>query len=244
MLRILILSAVILSITSCSKHSEQDDLASAQACLDNLPVGDYAGANACLAMTKDYTSQQAEILKCSIIITSGGVMEDKIITAYNAFKDSTQTNKTAAYMAALALTYPDVDTGYTKALEADPHCQATNINGFKYLSGLIVAGSFMAKVTGGAIDVTNPNAAQTAINTLIANCVTTPQASCTDNIGALGASVTSLAGSYCGTNGADPNVCSQVNSAVGSGTSSSDVGQAMLCYLNGKTYSTTDHLCH
>src|SRR5665213_2341780 len=137
------LCLIFMSAVACTKHSESDDLSQAQACLDNVPQGDFNAANACLPLTKDYTSQEAMILKCSIIITSGGLMEDKVVKAYNAFKDDTQTNKTAAYMAALSLGFPDITQGYAKALQADPFCQATNINGYKYLSGLIVAGSFM-----------------------------------------------------------------------------------------------------
>jgi hypothetical protein len=239
------LGLILLSAFACTKNTEQDDLSQAQACLDNVPQGDFDAANACLPLTKDYTSQEAMILKCSIIITSGGLMEAKVIAAANAFKDTTQTNQTAAYMAALSLDYPDINTGYTKALQADPFCQATNIAGYQYLSGLIVAGTFMEKVVG-SIDITNPSAAQAAVTTLLADCVgASPSATCTDNISALGGATASLANSYCSTTGANASVCSQVNGAVNSaGSDPSNVGKALLCYLNKQTYSPTDGLCH
>jgi len=244
MSRFLVAITVSLIAVSCSKNSESDDLSQAQACLDNVPLGDYSAADACLPMVKDYTSQQAMILRCSIIITSGGLMEDQIDKAYNAFTDSSQTNKTAAYMAALSLYYPTIDDGYTKALQAQPYCNATGINGYKYLASLIVSGTFMSKVAG-SIDITDPTAAQTAITNLVNDCVTTPTPSCTNNIASLGSSVTTLAQSYCSTSGADANVCTQVNSAVSAaGDDPSTVGKAMLCYLNHTTYSPTDGLCH
>jgi hypothetical protein len=240
-----ILCVGMLSALSCTKGSESNDLSQAQKCLDNIPEGDYDAANTCLAMVKDYTSQQAEILRCSIILTSGGLMEDKIIKSYNAFKnDNSQTNKTAAYMAALALTYPDVDGGYSKALQADTYCQASNVKGLQYLSGLVVAGSFMNKVAG-SIDITDPNAAQNAINTLITDCVTSPQSSCTDNIDTLGGAVENLANSYCNQSNADPNVCNQVTGAIDSSGGTTDAaGRALLCYLSNKTYITSDGQCH
>jgi len=243
-----ILCVGLFSALSCSKGSESNDLAKAQKCLDDVPNGDYDGAKNCLSLVKDYTSQQAEILRCSILLASGGLMEDKIVKAANTFKnDSSQTNKTAAYMAALALTYPTPSDGYDTAVNADQYCQATNIKGYQYLSGLVVAGSFMNKIAGGAtgIDITDPNAAQNAINTLIADCVTTPTATCTDNIGALGGAAENLANSYCNQSNADPNVCNQVNGAItSSGGSQEAAGQALLCYLNNKTYSASDGQCH
>ena len=233
-----------LSAASCAKNAEKDDLASAQACLDAVPVGQPSKADACLPMVKDYSSQQAMILKCSIIMTSGGLMENKVVKAYNALNDATQTNKTTAFMAALALDNPDINAGYTKAVQADAFCQATGVTGLQYISGVIVSGTFMNKAVGG-IDVTNPAAAQTALNTLIANCVTTPIASCTTDIPAMGASVTTLAGSYCSGSNPDQSVCAQVNSAVtAAGSDPTNVGKAMLCYLNKKTFSLSDGLCH
>ncbi|MGZ6480211.1 MAG: hypothetical protein ACXWQE_12960 [Bdellovibrionales bacterium] len=239
-----LLAVAFFSAASCSKKSEKDDLADAQACLDAVPPTEPGKADACLPLVKDYTSQQAMILKCSIVMTSGGLMEGKIVKAYNALKDDTQTNKTAAYMAALCLDYPDIDTGYTKALQADTYCQATGVSGLKYISGVIVAGTFMSKIAG-AIDISTPTAAQTALNTLITNCVTTPTQSCTDNIPALGTTVINLAGSYCSGSNADQGVCTQVTSAVTSaGGDSTNVGKAMLCYLNNKTFNPADGLCH
>jgi hypothetical protein len=241
-----IFCALLLSVTliSCQKKGEADDLAKAQACLDAVPLGEPSKADDCLPMVKDYTDQQAMILKCAIVMTSGGLMEDKIIKGYNALKDDTQTNKTAAFMAALALDKPDLNTGYTKALEANGYCQASGVKGLQYLGGVIVAGTFMNKIAG-AIDVSDPTQAQTAITNLINQCVTTPAASCTDDLPALGAAVTGLAGSYCGGATADQDVCGQVNSAVAAaGGSSTNVGKAMLCYLNKKTFSAADGLCH
>jgi hypothetical protein len=241
-----IFCALLLSFTlvSCQKKGEQDDLAKAQACLDAVPVGQPSKADDCLAMVKDYTDQQAMILKCSIVMTSGGLMEDKVIKAYNALKDDSQTNKTAAFMAALCLDNPTIDDGYTKALLADSYCQQTGVSGLKYISGLIVTGTFMNKVAG-AINISNPTAAQTAITNLVGQCVTTPAASCTDNLPALGSAVIGLAGSYCAGSNADQNACSQINSAVAAaGSDTTAVGKALICYLNNKTYSPADDQCH
>jgi hypothetical protein len=58
--------------------------------------------------------------------------------------------------------------------------------------------------------------------------------------------VTNLAGSYCGqSSNAGSDVCTQVNSAVtAAGGDPTNVGAAMLCYLNKQTYSPADGKCH
>lgn len=245
-----LLGFVFIITTSCAKKVEADDLAKAQECLDQVPVGQPGRADACLPLVKDYTSQQAMILKCSIIMTSGGLMEDKEVKAFNALKDDTQVNKTAVFMSMLSLDYPDINTAYTKALQADAFCQATGVVGFKYLSGVIVAGTYMNKViaslSGTPIDINNPTAITNAVTDLLNQCggVLVPPASCTADLPALGAVVQNLAGSYCTTAEADPNVCIQINNAVdASGGSSTNVGQSLFCYLNHKTYNAATGLC-
>jgi hypothetical protein len=240
----LILLSAVAATSSCSKDTEADDLAKAQKCLDEVPDSNPVAAEDCLPLVKDYTSQQAMILKCSILMTSGGLIESKIVKGYNALKDDTQTNKEAAYMAALCLDKPDVNAGYTKAVQADVYCQASGVSGLKYISGVIVAGSFMNMVTGG-IDIAVPTAAQDAIDTLISDCVTSPSTTCTDNLPALGSTVIGLADSYCAGSNAEEGICTQITDAVdAAGGDTSAVGKALLCYLNKKTYNPGDGLCH
>jgi hypothetical protein len=242
-LLVLALGLILSTAVSCKK-TEADDLADAQACLDKVPESDPAQADLCMAKINEYTSQQAMILKCAITLASGGLMENKILKAYNALKDDTQTNKNAAFMAALTLDVPDINTGYDKAVKADGYCQQTGISSYKYLSGVVLAGTFMSKIAG-SIDITNPSAAQTAVTNLINQCVTAPTSTCTDNLPALGGAVTNLAGSYCVGSNADQNVCGQINSAVNAaGSDPTNVGKALLCYMNNKTFNPADGLCH
>jgi hypothetical protein len=244
------LGAALLLSTGCTKKQESDDLASAQKCLDQVPPGQPSQADECLALVKDYSSQQANILRCAIIMVSGGLMEDKVVKAYNALKDTTQTNKTASFMAVLSLDNPTVDEGYTKAIEADVYCQSSGVNGLKYISGLVVAGTYMnltiQNLTGTGIDINNPAAINTAVTSLISQCGgTSPPATCSSDLATLGTTVTNLSGSYCSSSSADDGVCSKIDSAVTSaGSNPAAVGQALFCYLNNKTYSQADGLCH
>ena len=112
--------ALVLSswaLISCEKN-ESDDINKAQKCLDEVRESNPDDALKCLEFVKAYDSQQANILKCSIYISSGGLMETKITKGYNILKDSSQTNKSASFMAVLALDYPTVSAGYDKAVLA------------------------------------------------------------------------------------------------------------------------------
>jgi hypothetical protein len=241
-----VLAALILTTLSCSKNEEPNDLAKAQACLDAVPGNDPGKASDCFTYVEKYSSQQASILKCAILMTSGGLIEKKVVNAYNALKDDSQTNKAASFMAVLSLDVPDVNTAYGTAKKADVYCQESGVPGLRYISGLIVAGTAMAQMIGTPIDTTNPAAINTAITNLVNHCggATTLPADCQANIATIGASATVLAGTYCATPEADNSVCSQVNAAVASaGGSDAVVGQALFCYLNHLTYNATTQKC-
>jgi hypothetical protein len=244
-----LISVVALAFaTSCKTNQENDDLAKAQKCLDE--VTDPSQAESCLTMVGDYSSQQALVLKCGIILTWGGLMENKVIAAYNALKDNSQTNKAASFMAAIALDKTDINVGYARAQQADPYCQATGVPGLKYLSGVILAGSYMnvsiAAVTGSPVDITDPAALNTAVNDYITKCgANPPDASCPADASTLGSAALGLSSSYCSGSGANQDVCNQIDGAVNSaGGDPAAVGQAVLCYMNNKTFNPGTGQCN
>lgn len=233
---------------SCSnKADEMDDLAKAQKCLNEVPQSDPASASGCLQYVEKYTSQQASILKCSILLTSGGLMENKVIQAAEAMEDSSGvTNKEAAFMSILSLDVPTISDGYNKAVQGNEYCQASGIPGLAYIGGLVVAGSYMRltmQTLGITLDINNPEAAVTA---LVDQCTTTP-ASCAANIEVLGQTVVTLAESYCDTDSADDEICSDINAAVAaSGGDTSDIGRALFCYMEtpSRTYNAVTDSCN
>jgi len=248
-----------LGLVSCEQAQESDDIAQAQNCLDNVPASNPAAAEACYHYVSKYSSQQANILKCSILMTAGGLIEDKLVKGYEALKDSTipEANRPAAYMAVLSLDIPNASGGYDKAVAADPFCQATGVPGLKFISGIVLAGSAIAKTLAnipGGVEINtiidNPTAINNAINTLLdsnpGGCTSaTPDASCDENLAALGTAVANLSVSYCANEKADADVCDEINEAVAAaGNNATNIGQALLCYLDNKTFNSTTGLCN
>lgn len=250
---VLAVTAMAWTLSGCKSQDEADAIAKAQKCLDEVSV--YSEADSCLSYVEEYTSQQAQILKCAILHTSGGLMETKIIKGYNALKDSTITNKEAAFMAVLSLDKPDLTTGLTKAKKADAYCQETGVPGLKYLSSVIVAGTALAATTAAITGGTtiNENSSATDINNAITNLMNqcavvspaTPDASCDDNLATIGTAVAALSSSYCANESADSEVCNDINDAVAAaGNNATNIGQAVLCYMKNKTYNAGTGLCN
>lgn len=254
-------AALILSsafLISCNQGEESDNLALAQQCLDQVPTNDPGAASSCLQYVEKYTSQQANILKCSIYMTSGGLIESKIVKAYQALKDSSipEANRTAAYMSILSLDVPDASGGYTKALNADTYCQATGVPGLKFISGVVVSGSWLAKtmtaLAGSAIDFTDTTAVNNAVNNMLntnGGCADPDAADvppeCAQNLADLGNAVANLSVSYCSNEKADASVCDKINAAKeAAGNNATNVGQALICYLKNKTFNEATGLCN
>lgn len=250
---IVVLVFGFLSVSGCESIEEAENIAKAQECLDGISQSAPEEALTCLDSVKDYTSQQANILKCSIYHTAGGLTETKLVKAYQAYVNDSVTNKEAALMAALSLDKSDLTVGLQRAQTADVFCQDTGISSIQYLSSVIVAGTLInttiASVNGSAIDITNPSTVDAALDAFMAQCApsgATGNVNCDDNLQALGTVVATLSTSYCSNEeSADKDVCEDINDAMAAaGNNAADLGQAVLCYMNGKTFNPTTHYCN
>lgn len=250
MIKKLALVVACLGVLSCVSEDEDNNLAKAQECLDNVSQSSPESATECLSYIEDYDSQQANLLKCGIYMTSGGLIENKIVKAYKALKDSTITDKEAAYMSILSLDKANVTEGYTKAKSADVYCQKTGVSGLMYLSGIIVAGTYLNRaiesITGSAINIDDPSSVSSAVDQMLTNCTSgSPNSKCTDDLATIGTVISTLSSSYCSSTSSDKDVCDKIDSAVeSSGGSSTNVGMALFCYLDKKTYNSSTNTCN
>ncbi len=249
-------STTALVLASCAGSDEADDIAKAQKCLDEVPESDPASASNCMQYVAKYTSQQAYILKCSIAMAAGGLMESKTVNAYKILKGDSvpEPNRNTAFMAALALDVPTIADGYTKAKEADVFCQKTGISGLMFLSGVVLSGSWMAKtmadLTGNPnLDLSDPNAVNAGVDHLLnsaGGCLdASPPPTCDQDLEVLGTAVASLSNNYCNKKGADAKVCDEINDATeAAGNNATAIGQALLCYLKKRTYNPDTQTCN
>ena len=263
-LKLLVLLPLVLLATTSCEDKEADALAKAQKCLNEVPQSAPTTASNCMDFIAGYDSQQAKILKCSIVITSGGLMEDRIVDAFEILEndDIPDAQKDAALMVALTLDRPTltgIGGGFEKAQQGDALCRQTGVPGLMYLSGLVLAGTSMAKLLadlGQTIDLTDPSSAdpdsiESAFNELINRCAPVgadpagaDDTTCDNTLPTLGAAVQNLAANYCNAENADEGSCTEIDAAVeAAGGDTAKIGRAALCYLNGKKYNATTDQC-
>ena len=242
--------AAALALSSCEQKGEQEDLASAQDCLDSVSQSDPAAAKACLGLVQGYDSAQANVLKCSIYMTAGGLMENRIVAAYGALKNSSDTNKEATFMALLSLNLPDLNTAYADAQTGNAYCQAAGSKSLAFVGAAVVAGTLLTKLvrdaTGTPMNVNDPASAEAAVKSMLQSCTQTVGAApaCSADAASLGATAVVLTNAYCGTASADQDVCGKINSAVAAANGDdARVGQALFCYLHGQTYVPLTNTC-
>jgi len=228
---------LVLTFTGC-EDAEIKDMAQAQQCLDAVPASSPQDASNCFAYVSAYDSQQANILKCSIKITSGGLSTQKIAEAYKAADSSTLTNKEAVYIAYLALDKPNASGGYSLAQQAYPFCVKSQVSGLIFIAGLVQTASMISSITGATFDINNPTAAQSAINTALQECIDGTK---TCNMTEVGTTLSTLSTVYCASPSSDLGVCTDVNSAITEyGGDTTKTAQAFMCKLQKKTFDGTN----
>lgn len=222
--------------TGCEK-AEIKDLASAQKCLDAVPSSTPTAAEACFAYVAGYNTQQANILKCSIKLTSGGLNTAKIVEAADVSDNDSITNKEAAYVGFLALTSPDRVTGYATAQEAYQYCVQSELTDLEFVGGLAKIASMLAVAAGDDFDISNPSAAAAAIGQAFEDCV---DGSITCDMNDVGTTVAALSQSYCDNASADEDVCKDINTAIdAAGGDATTAAKHFMCQLQDKTFNGT-----
>lgn len=226
---------------------DKNKIAQAQACLDSITESNHAQAGSCLNYLDGDDSQQANIIRCSATLMSGGLTTTKMVNAYKALSGTTGggaavTNKDAVFIGTLVLSTPNINQGYDTAVAGDAYCKKTNVTGLMYISGLAVMGTMIAKVGSSIGTYSNPPT-EAEVDAAIANCTGgTPDTAC--NPTSVGTVATTIATTYCANQSADQTVCTKVNDAITtSGGNTAKIGNALLCLLKKGTYDPNTDTC-
>lgn len=237
-MRLVLLTTVftMVAIISGCNSDESDNIAKAQECLNAVPQSDPGRADECLQFVNAYDSQQANILKCSIYLTSGGLMENKVIAAYNALKTTSFSSPNATFLTVMALDVPDNAGGLVKAQAAQEFCNKTGVSSIKTVASYILVGSTINNLLPDGTDPTT-GPGQAALAAELNTCATAPATPGCEPA-AIGAAAETIATNYCSTESADEAICADIESAIaGSNGSDEEIGEAVYCYLNGGTYA-------
>lgn len=253
-----IVSSILLAagLTACSnaQQKEMDAIAQAQQCLDRYSGStNYQSASSCLNYIESYNSQRANMMKCSILLTQGGLITSKMVAAYNTSQDATSTaDKVSEYMSLLAFSVSAPQTvtdAYNAAVTAQSVCNQTGDAGFMFVANMAVLGSMTNSVwdqyfnsgSGTGINFSNPSFT-TDVQNAISDCVSNPS-HCTAEASNVASAATTVATTYCAGEHPNADVCNIVDQVTSWNTTDSGVTQGLMCLLEGKTFDSTTSTC-
>lgn len=208
---LIVLPLFIFSLFGC-ENDEDNALAMAQKCLDDIPSTAtqsevQAAALNCEPLLASYESPQAYLLKCSMKFLIGGITTKRMTTAFKQL-DDTVPNKEAHFMSALAFTSVPLATA------AFDTCKKSEVAGLIYLAALSRIGAVLNNAAGVTINDENFDPTDADVLAGLTECA--DNNTCDDV--AVGQSAIILGESYCasGTN-ADSSVCTDINNAITQG---------------------------
>jgi len=197
------LIALIL-ISFCLLSCEDEDLnklAKAQKCLDDLPANG-AGVDACRGLLGNVSGQQADIIRCSIEMITGGITTARLTEAYLERESTVSEDVDAVLIGGLSMdTIALADTAYAV-------CKSAGLPAFVFLSGIARLGSYMSQAAGhAAIDIGSTGYPDdTEAEQLVDNC-------CGGNNAIVGQTIIDIFDSFC--RGSSESICQQMDQAIG-----------------------------
>ncbi len=214
-------------LTAC-ENEDQNKVALAQQCLDQVTDATFSTATSCLNHLGSLDTQQANILRCSIALVSGGLTTSRIMNSFESLNSGDAGE--SAFIALLTMESSGGASGaLTIATNAASYCNATDDKGLMFLGNMAVLGTTLATDVGG-IDFTNINESTltSGISAAVTACAS-GGGSCDRDL--IGTAVLVLGDSYCEGSYADEGVCQEINQAVAGGGSTTDIANALLALL-------------
>jgi len=217
--------ASMLTLAGC-EQTEDDKIASAQACLDSATNETVAS---CEALIEGVSGAAAAAIRCSANFIYQSVTADRMSAAFLEMTQNTSNNETLGMMSYLTFTVGSSSNDIVnKAKVAVTNCTESGYKSMIMLANSAKAATVLLIGTGVAYTPgTPPTPSQ----------IQAALASFSDNGNAtdaeLGESAVAISDIYCGSTSAtkDARVCSEITSAVAAGTSYSSIGAQLRALL-------------
>lgn len=218
-----------LTLTACD--DDQNKVAQAQKCLDQVTDANPSAASACLNYINGVNSQQANILKCSITLVSGGLTTSRVMNSFNNLNSGDSTEVAFMTLLTMQASTNNASAALAIAQQAASYCNSTGDKGLMFLGNMAVMGTSLSASIPG-IDFSNISEATLTnsgnLTTALSNCQS-GSPSC--DKAAIGNAAIVLSGSYCAGPEADKGVCQEVNTAVAGGASAEAISDLLLSNL-------------
>jgi hypothetical protein len=196
------LTMICLSALVGCETEDDNKLASAQDCLDNLKdTHPDSRALQCKNIVNGMRSPQSYVIRCSVGFFVGGVKATDVATAFEDYEEAEESEKAALLMVMMRQDTP------AEARETYNDCLLSKVPSLIYLATVSKTGTLLVDGAGGD---TNPA-------TLLATCANGGSGGvCEDE--EIGESIINMYDSYCVGDAAENQVCSEMASAIAAGS--------------------------
>jgi hypothetical protein len=228
-------AALSLSFLSSCETKDDNKMAGAQECMDDLKDTDApAKAMACEDMISGITTPQSYVIRCSAQFFVGGITTEKILDAFEAFENASDNQKASVLIYALSQTDAsdpnDNDLAIAQAEKTYNACKLAKSPSLLYIATASQTGTIIKN--SGPMGC-SPNCDGMNVTDDLNKCINaidddmdpmTPDVPtggvCDD--AAIGEAVLAMSESYCIGEATDNQVCTEIRSAVSAAGGTSD----------------------
>jgi hypothetical protein len=196
--------AALCALTHC-ESTDDNDVAEAQQCLNNLSDSAvYTDAIACEQKIAGVYTPESYVIRCSVDFFAAGITPTALLNAYQSSQNQSSGSSTAILMGALTQSTPGTTTPSLSTAEATyADCQSSGVTSLIFLAGISETGTAMAAGAGSS----NPA-------TFVATCTSNPGAC---NPVVVGTTAQTIAATYCQGSNSSSSQCTILNNAIASG---------------------------
>lgn len=238
LLALTILTSILsLSLLSSCESKDDNKMAGAQECMDNLKDTDPASsAQACEDMVAGISTPQSYVIRCSAQFFIGGITTQKILDAFEAFENASDNQKASILMDSLSQADPadltDSDLAIAQAEQTYDACKLAQSPSLLYIATASKTGTIIKNsgVPGcAATDSCDAGTVTDNLNKCInlgdhdSNPMTPDEPMggvCNDS--AVGTAVIEMSEAYCVGDASSNQVCTEIRSAINAAGGTSD----------------------
>lgn len=178
--KIILISFLTLTMFSCKKTTEVNDLQEAQLCLNTAAATD---AKNCVAKIASLTSENAYKLRCAAVFISEGFGSP---TSFISALDQIKNGGTGGYSGSIAamgtLNFGSDSTATASANEAFDICSLSGVGVYSQISSIFKLGTNLCVLAGGATDPASLAAQASSLDSATVGAIvqTTYASACSD----------------------------------------------------------------
>lgn len=205
--KLILLALPLILFTGCEEQGDVAAANNAQACFDKADETDQTAVLDCLDYIEGIYSTEAEVVRCSILLTAGGVTSDRMS---QAIADQESNGGDSAMMTNFSFNkYGSAAENKSKVKEAKDSCKNSGVSGLVGLSSFASTGTLLCK---GASTCSNAN--ETQVDQLLSDCSSASNGCSQEDKEEIGDTAILMNEVYCNNGESDAEECQALANAL------------------------------